>query len=398
MRPFFLLLCACFAVVTLVNAQSNYEKGKIIDSIAVSQAQNETFSLYLPESFMSETPQPILYIYEPMGRGTIGVQPFIAASEKYGLILVCSNNSKNGPYDQNFAIANNLFNHVFSNFNIKDDEMFAAGFSGGSRLASAIASLTNKFSGVIGCGAGFSGLQEHMPSTQNYAYVGLCGNRDMNYREMLENKAYLNLINFNSALITYDDNHSWPPSGQILRAFDWLYLQRTKNSPPVQIDAVLSFYKTDYNLLQQFLDNKKWLFAAEQYERIIKDYKDHIQVDSLETKYHLFKNSKHYKKSVAALNRALNIEEKFSSKFRSRFSQEFENSNTFNYNWWEKELGKLEVLAEKEGDEIKKMAARVKYDLFARAFVRKNGIMQSSNTAQVASLNQLLQLVYPNFK
>ena len=54
-----------------------------------------------------EKPSPAIFIFEPMARGKIGIQPFISAAEQYGYILICSNNSKNGPYDLNLTLTNN---------------------------------------------------------------------------------------------------------------------------------------------------------------------------------------------------------------------------------------------------------------------------------------------------
>lgn len=393
MRLSFLFLCVCLASTVLLNAQTTYEKGKIHDSIAVSGAKNESFALYLPSSFSENRLNPIVFIYEPMGRGAIGIPPFLSAAEKYGLILVCSNNSRNGPYEHNFAVANNLFSHVFSHFNIKDDEIYASGFSGGSRLASAIASLTNRFAGVVGCGAGFSGLQEQMPSAQNYAYVGLCGDRDMNYIEMLTDKDYLGQIKFNSTLITFSGGHNWPPQEQLLRAFDWLYLQRFKRENPLPQDQILEYYRADYALLEQLKSNNDQIFAAEQYERMLKDYSGFVQNDSIMYQYHIFKNSVAYKKKASALNNALNVEEKLMDKFRSRFTEEFENGDGATFKWWEKELAKLKSLVENKDIELQKMADRVIYDLFARAYVRKSMLLQASDTYQIAQLTRLLEMI-----
>ena len=91
-----------------------YNKGKIIDSILVKGTENESFQLYLPKTYNSTKNSAIIFIYEPAARGSIGIKPFIPAAEKYNYILVCSNNSKNGPYDDNFGIANRLFDYVFA--------------------------------------------------------------------------------------------------------------------------------------------------------------------------------------------------------------------------------------------------------------------------------------------
>ena len=394
MRPFFVLFLVLFPLVQ-IDAQSHHEKGRVIPSIPVSNKSDETFALYLPQSYSDTLPQPIVFIYDPMGRGRVGVEAFVPAAEEHGLILVCSNNSRNAPYARNFDISNNLFNHIFSHFNIKDDEMFASGFSGGSRLASAIASLTDKFAGVIGCGAGFSGLQEHTPSTQKYAYVGLCGDRDMNYAEMIQSRDYLNLINFPNTLITFDGIHRWPPSEQIVRAFDWLYMRRVVGNESKHQGEILSFYKKDYELLQQFVDSGKLLFANEQYQRMINGYKSLFPIDSIEKGYRQFKKDKAFKKKSMALEKALKQEVALLEKYRTRFAEEFVNANVPDFNWWQKEVDNLGGLAEKKDVEIQKMAARIKFALFAMAFERKSVLPKKTNEGLIAALDQLISITYP---
>ena len=395
MRLAVLVLCFCF-FFPFISAQSIPEAGVVHDSIPVSGTIGETYALYLPKSYSQNKASPIVFIYEPMARGSVGIKAFIKASEKYGLILACSNNSKNGPYDRNFAIANNLFNHIFSFLNIKQDEMYVSGFSGGSRLASAIASLTDQFVGVIGCGAGFSGIQDHMPSTQDYLYVGLCGNRDMNYSEMLTNKGYLDLIKFKSTLITYNGDHRWPPPEQILRAFDWLYLQKSKQNNPLPFDQIQTQYQADIDLLNGFLESRDLLLADEQYGRILKDYENIIPSDSLNKNYKEFKKSKLFKNQKSALYNALQIEEKLLAKFRSRFLEDFNNYSPVRFKWWEKELNDLEGLKTKGDVELQKMVDRVKFDLFVRAYVQRGMLSQTLDADKLSSLNRLIKIIYPS--
>ena len=368
------------------------QKGVVHDSIVVSTTKNQTFALYLPKTFRENQLNPIVFIFDPAGRGAVGIRPFISASEKYGYVLVCSNNAKNGPYERNFDIANKLFNHVFSNFNIKENEMYLSGFSGGSRLASAIASLTNTFAGVVGCGAGFSYSQEQMPAAQQYSYVGLCGNRDMNYREMLENKAYLKLIKFNSTLITYDGEHSWPPQEQILRAFDWLQLQNLKKTSAPS-GKILQQYNLDHSLYEKFKQNQDLLFASEQIERMLNDYKGLIDVDSLSKQADELHISKAYKKQVAALASALKMEVKLASKLQSQLSEDFANPNKVNFEWWQKQFDKLDELRKQDGTEVQKMAFRVKFDVFARIYSRKNSLMYSQNDALNKLIGQFMDML-----
>ncbi len=159
----------CLFAVFFMSAQAPYEAGAITDSISIPDKGGENFSLYLPKSFKHDFLNSIVFIFEPMGRAPLGIEVFIEAAETYGHILVCSTAIKNGPYQRNFEITERLINHVFSEFNINENQIYLAGFSGGSRLASAIASLTNIAAGVIACGAGFT--NSHTPSTQEFSIM-----------------------------------------------------------------------------------------------------------------------------------------------------------------------------------------------------------------------------------
>lgn len=385
-----LYLCICFCFST--QAQTTFKKGIVHDSIPVSGTNGETFALYLPEKYNEAALNSIVFIFEPAARAAIGIQPFINASEKYGHILVCSNNTKNGSNGRNFDITDNLFDHIYTNFNIKQDEMYLSGFSGGSRLASAIATLTNKFTGVIACGAGFSGTPTHIPTTEEYAYIGLCGDRDMNYREMLKNKEYLDSKKFKNTLITYDGNHSWPPSEQISRAFDWLHLQKLKKTNPVASEKILTLYQSDYNRIEQFKTNGALLYASEQYERMLKSYKGFVSVDSLVTQHRELLNAKPYKKQSTSLDNSIKMEGKLSVKFITQITKDFINPNEINFGWWEREFKKLD---KKKGVDTQKMVYRLKFDLYVRVYSRKKVLRYHSNEEQVAILERFLKLLYP---
>ncbi|WP_106143821.1 hypothetical protein [Flagellimonas meridianipacifica] len=376
-------------------AQEVYEKGKILDSIPVSGTTDESFALYIPNGFKENELSSIVFIFEPAARSVIGIRPFIPAAEKYNHILVCSNNSRNSSYDRNFGIANNLFAHIFSHFNIKEDEMYLSGFSGGSRVACAIASLSNQFAGVVACGAGFPSVPDYKPSIQKYAYVGLVGDRDMNYKEMLKNKDFLQFLKFNNTLITYKGEHSWPAPEQISQAFDWLYLQKLKKAPSKEADEIKNLYLKAYKRIEEFKARNELLRASEQYERTIKTFQDFVSLDTLMQQHQKLLATKAYKKQATSFSNVLKQEEKIANKLKSRMTSDFENPKETNFGWWEKELAKLDVLEEKGDTNTKDMVYRIKFDVFARAYSRKNTLLYEENPEQTALAEQFIKLVYP---
>ena len=128
MKKNILILFVIFS--QLITGQENtLIKGKIIDSVYIKNNFKESYALYVPNNYTTTELSPIVFIFEPAARGKIGITPFIKAAEKYGYILICSNNSKNGPFEQNFEITNRLFEKVFADFAVNPKRIYTAGFS-----------------------------------------------------------------------------------------------------------------------------------------------------------------------------------------------------------------------------------------------------------------------------
>jgi len=385
-------------ICTATFAQT-YETGKVIDTVLVSGSTKESFSLYLPNSFESNKLSPIVFIFDPGAEGKRGIHPFIETSEKYDYILVCSNNTRNGPYDINFEITNRLFEFVFANFKIKQNEVYLSGFSGGSRLASAIAVLTDQVTGVVGCGAGFSLEQSHIPTTQKFAYVGVCGNRDMNYQEMIRAKGYLQNLGFINTLITYDGSHSWTPSDQILKAFDWLEIQaHLKKIKNIDTGEIYKSYEKVYHTASKAQEENKLLFAVENYERALTTYNSFYTLDSITDKLKKLHRSKPYKSLLKSVSQSFKKEKELTQKFTKRLFEDYKNPDAIHISWWEKELGKLEKLDKKEDPELKKMLERVRFQIFAVAYSMNNPNLYKSNEQQKELINKIRKLIYSGIK
>ncbi len=373
------------------NAQQTFETGKIIDSVSISNSTTETFALYLPKSYDASKPLPVVFIFEPAARGRIGIEPFIEASKTYEYILICSNDARNGSYERNFDIASRLFDSVFLNFKIKKGQVFLAGFSGGSRLASAIAVLTNQITGVVGCGAGFSMQPSHVPSIQNFLYAGVCGNRDMNYTEMIRAQGYLKRFNFTNALFTYDGNHSWPPSNEILKAFDWLDIQsHIKGIKMLTNDRIYQSYKKNYSIASVLETTGKPVRAVEYYERILTTYGALLQLDSISLKLKKLKKSKAYKIGLKLTSRAFDKEAKLTEKFYARFRKDFNDPDHSDLDWWKNEL---DAIQESSDPEMNIMIERLRFKIYALAFTKINPNLYQSTSQQKEFCNHIIKLM-----
>jgi len=383
-------------IVYQVKAQQTIETGKLTDSIPVANTTNETFALYIPTSYEPSQASPVLFIFEPAGRGRLGVETFIEASETYGHILVCSNNSRNGPYERNFAIASNLFDHVFTKFNIDERQLYLTGFSGGSRLAWAIASMAENIAGVIACGAGMSESKTPILIRQEFAYAAICGDRDMNYKEMLDVMDYLGRTGQDLTLITFQGGHSWPPAAEIMQAFDWLALEaHQKGTIAIPEDKLYQSLERNYEIATNLETKGNLLGAAENYERVISSYGDLYELDSVITTLEDLKKGSLYKRASKSRKEAVAKEKELTSALYKRFNTEYNNLEKVDLQWWKKKLTQLNDKYKDSTSEFQLMLERVQFYVYAMAYSRTNPNLYQSSEKQKNFCNEISKLVYP---
>lgn len=315
-------------------------KGVIIDSVKVAKSAGETYAFYLPSQYDSNIPSAIVFILEPAAKGRVGIQPFVLAAETYNYILVCSNNSKNGPSNINLAIADRLFNDVLGKYNI--NQLYISGFSGGARLAGSIAVSSGAFQGVIACGASFLGMDKFALQGHNFSYVGMVGEADMNYQEMIENKAWLDRMKINNILLISHEDHTWPNEKEMLRAFDWLEIQAYKKNIRIKNERVMKqIYDKDLRIADSLSKNNEMIAAVEEYERCNAIY-DNNGNDNIGSTIATIKSSAAYKNEVKKREETKILENKMTNVFLVQFDKELQaGKSKDDFKFWKNELKKL---------------------------------------------------------
>jgi hypothetical protein len=394
------LLLFCFAAAPGIYSQNvDFETGVIIDSVSVKNSK-ETYALYLPKAFDKNKPASLVLIFDPGARGKSGIQPFIEAAETYNYILVCSNDSKNGPFETNLNIVNRLFKGVFAKFTINEERIYTAGFSGGSRLASALAVLSKKIEGVIACGAGFSSYLLHKPMEKaDYSFVGLIGEQDMNYQEMLSAQDWLDGLQIYNELFINGDGHSWPSSDQILKAFDWLELEAfRKYQEPINYFDINRIYQRYYDEARASESQNKIESAVWEYQRLQRNFYEYYTLDSIAEKVKKLKATSQYSKQVRNRMSLKIKEENMRGLFVNKFAREIKkNPPIHNVKWWQKKLNNLReeyLLSEDRQKQL--LGTRISNMLYALAIESAKIHLQDKNYNKALYCHQIMAELQPN--
>src|SRR5689334_804285 len=84
------------ALVTAAMAAADLPTGRIIDSVTCAAEPSQSYALFVPANYTASRAWPVIFAFDPGGRGRNPVERYQAAAEQYGFIVAGSNNSRNG--------------------------------------------------------------------------------------------------------------------------------------------------------------------------------------------------------------------------------------------------------------------------------------------------------------
>jgi predicted esterase len=284
----FLLLLSIFGVQEPSTA---VPQGQLIEKVICAGDPNQSYALYLPRNYDKNRKWPVLYAFDPGARGRIPVERFKEAAEQYGWIVVGSNNSRNASIQTSIDAWNAIISDTTERFSIDEARAYAAGFSGGARMALTFANqCKNCLAGVIAGGAAFPpGIEP--AATMQFTIFAIAGTEDFNYPEIKEFDAKLTRVNVAHQVAIWEGRHEWFPSAVALDAVAWMELMAMKSgrrqADPKLID---SLWIQKFKQAQKLEQDKKVFEAYQAYLNLSASFKGlrdvtetDSQVDALRT-------------------------------------------------------------------------------------------------------------------
>jgi predicted esterase len=221
--PRFLSILFLAGVLSLVAQTPTPAPGTVHASVTALADATNSYALYLPSAYSPTKRWPLLLVFDPFARGEVSVKLFHEAAEKYGFIVVGSNNSRN--FEDPSAAIRALWADVKERYAIDPRRIYTAGLSGGARVASTVAlACRSCIAGVIANSAGLpNGATLPGPDVSDWFLVA--GTTDFNYPEQLHLKESFDARKVVSRFVVYDGPHNWMPKEFAERALAWLQLR-----------------------------------------------------------------------------------------------------------------------------------------------------------------------------
>ncbi len=344
----YLISCILLVYQPCLKAQNDkisLPKGIIIDSVLCIGNSSGSYSLYLPENYDVSIEWPVLLIFDPAARGRFAIEKFVPAGKKFGYILACSNNVRNGNFSKMLDGADIMYDDVNKRFNIDHKRIFTAGFSGGSRLAVGFAINNKEISGVIGCGAGMPNSKFYGPAQMSHlAYFGIVGIKDMNYMEMTDLSRLLTDTGILSYFLVFSGGHEWPSAQNLEFAIGWFeLLMMNKGVINKRYDFLNDF------ILQMIIPAKESEVASDlvssrkYYAYIIRDFHDSPALPDIFSSFEKIEKSDSYRKSLKENEKNYKKELLKREEFQKAFTDIVTNKELTDsvIKWWKNEIQSL---------------------------------------------------------
>lgn len=292
------LLAVPFFVSHAANAEE-LPRGVVIEKVVCQRDAEQSYALFLPSGYTPEKKWPVIYAFDPFARGPAPVARFKEGAEKYGYILVGSNNSRNGPPNPSIIAFKAMSRDLHERFAIDDRRVYVTGLSGGARFASfAATNCENCVAGLIACAAGFN---PGFPPSKKTSFVifATVGIDDFNYPELMALDVTLEKLGVPHRVAIFEGGHQWPPSEVCMEAIEWMEIEAIKSGRRQKDDALVrALFDKGLKRAQTLEEQKKVYEALLVYQSLAVSFKELLETGALERKVSELKASKEIKERV----------------------------------------------------------------------------------------------------
>lgn len=384
-----------FSFQSVFAQEISLRRGAVTDDISVNDSIPETFAIFLPTSYSNEKAWPVIFVFDPEGRGKSVAQLFRQPGEEQGYVIVASNNMKSDDsLLNNLEVATRLMSRVFNLFSVDRNRVYTAGLAEGAVVASAIPALSINIQGVLAVGDIWLNA-ELLKKSQEFSMTGLVNSRDFRLYRMQESIRFYSKAGNKAGLQTFDGTHQWPGSNVISHALGDFTLQAISKGVIPQDPAMIE------NLYQQEIE------TAEKYRSSLQFYKSYEFLEQMKGKYALFdkkddlkgrqknmKGEKLFKEQRREYSRAAIKEAELKEQYTYFFNEDVLTSNFENLGWWNQQVKELKAFQQGENLAASEMASRLEGLLIFLSKTTFQELNQANAHIDILVFTAILQTIF----
>jgi tetratricopeptide (TPR) repeat protein len=225
MRKCIIVVVVCLAAMVSSGSEGpsfEFAVGEMVQNIACQSDSSQTYTLYIPSTYTGSSRHPLLLVFDPRGRSLFAAELYREAAERYGWIIVSSDNTRSDDtWEPNLLALQALWPEVANRIPADFRRIYAAGFSGTVAVSTLLAKTTGQIAGILGCGGLYQDNQFDDPKVSFFSTVG---DLDYNFHQMHQLDSFLAEKGNRHRLVVFDGPHRWMPPEVAGEAVEWFEL------------------------------------------------------------------------------------------------------------------------------------------------------------------------------
>lgn len=298
-------------------------KGKVIDSVLCIGNNIQSYAMYLPSNYTTEKKYPCMYFFDSHGNGAYPLKLYKNFAEQYGIVFIGSNNSKNGlQWQETSQIINSILQDTRTRINLDPNLIFAAGFSGGAKVASSMALTFGGVAGVVCCAACLPNVTDQNGQNK-FDYFGIVGYYDFNFTDFEIMDERLEQNGFNKLLLKFDGKHEWAKPDEFKTALLWMQVNAIKRNLKSKNDSLINELKAEFDKhISKLEETKDWVDEMNLLTGAIKALDGLIDVSSYKKQVSVIMANAEFKTKKQDYYGLLTFETDFQQQLVKQFTQQ----------------------------------------------------------------------------
>ncbi|SDS04502.1 hypothetical protein [Gramella sp. MAR_2010_147] len=358
------ILLAIFAVFTfsnLIAQEYRIIKGGVTDSLPIPSSGTDTYAIYTPSDYTPEKEWPVIFVFDPKGRGATTANLFRAAAEDQKYLIASSNiKLKSRPVDSIIKTATAMMNAVLNTFPIDGELVYTAGMGEGAQVGSALPLLYNQMAGVLAVGNSFVN-SNYLNRNNPYMFIGMVGDKDYMVYEMESYLKFYDDLDFPTDVYYFDGKEDqWPNSAVISNALSGFTLEAIKKGARARDEQFIQkLYENEIGYVESLRRTRNYYTAFEKLERMEEKYEDLGFEDDIEEIKKGIKQIDGFRSQRREFRAAVAFEKEQQAEYDYLLRNDIMTVNFQNVGWWAYQVDELEKLKNSQNDAKKNMAHRL---------------------------------------
>lgn len=343
------LLLAVIAIAVFYNSNAQemrIVKGGVTDSLTIPGMEGKTFAVYAPRDYSLERKWPVVFVFDPQGRGAITANLFRQAAEEQQYLVASANlNLKSEPLDSIIKSATSMMNSIFNSFPVHPDLVYSAGMGEGAQVASALPMFYRKMAGVMAVGNSFVN-PNYVDRKYPYMFIAVAGDKDYMVYEMEDYLRFYDDLDFKTEAYYFNGKEDlWPEVGVVSNAMTGFTLEAVrKGTRTADGDFIRKLYESEIAYVEQLRRTRNFYDAYEKLGRMEDKYEDFGFEEEIEDRMKEIKKTSEFKSQRRDFRQATYYEKEQQEEYEYLLRSDVFSANFQNIGWWAYQVDELEKL------------------------------------------------------